>query len=195
MTNEMKSKLPWELRPNKIFRNQVSFGIESYGDVTLKFFPTHLEIFLDSDNDITQDELSTTCTEACTQIKESMEIVSNQFSECPCFLGFYCTLAECQAHPHPAKIEWRGGSPSKLKCKIMDKRGRLPTGYYHYFFRDVPHLDKEIDFCNKGVPKHLGQIAESMAEWEGRIADELGLTEADVASIKIKYPSNLKLQL
>ena len=195
MTNEMKSTLHWELRPNKIFRNQVSFGIESYGDVTLKFFPTHLEIFLDSDIDITQDELSTTCTEACTQIKESMKIVSNQFSECPYFLGFYCTLTECQAHPHPAKIEWRGSRPSKLNCKIMHKQGRLPTGYNHYFFKDIPHLDKEIDFCNKGVPKHIGQIAESMAEWEGQIAEELGLTEADVASIKTKHPSNLKLQV
>ena len=43
-------------------------------------------------------------------------------------------------------------------------------------------------------PKHLGQIANSMHEWEGRVADELGLTRADVARIKTKYPSNLELQ-
>ena len=124
-----------------------------------------------------------------------MKVVSSQFSDCPYFLSFYCTLEECQTHPHPAKIEWRGNNPSRLKCKITDKRGRLPTGYYRYFSRDVPYLDKEIDFCYKGVPKHLGRIADSMAEWEGPIADELELTEADVASIKAKHPSNLKLQL
>ena len=191
MTNEMKSKLPWKLRPKKIFRNQVSFSIEAYSDVTLKIFPTHLEIFLDSKDDITEDELYKTCTEACTQIKESMKIASSQFSDCTYFLSFYCTLDECQAHPHPAKIEWRGSTPSKLKCKIMDERGRLPTGYIRYFSGD---LDKEIDFCHSGVPKHLGRLADSMAEWEGRIAEELGLSAADVASIKMKYPSDIKLQ-
>jgi GTPase SAR1 family protein len=194
MTNEMKSEFPWELRPKKIFRNQVSFGIEAYGDVTLKFFPTHIEISIDTDDDITNDELNTSCIEACTQIKQCMKVVSSQFSNCPYFLSFYCTLEECEAHPHPAKIEWRGSNPSRLKCKIMDKRSRLPTGYYRYFSRDVPYLDREIDFCHSEVPKHLGHIADSMAEWEGPIADELGLTEADVASIKTKHPANLKLQ-
>ena len=35
-------------------------------------------------------------------------------------------------------------------------------------------------------PKHRGQIADSMGEWEGRVADELGLSDADVADIKLK---------
>ena len=52
----------------------------------------------------------------------------------------------------------------------------------------VISLDREIQ------QKSLGQIADLMAEWEGRIADELGLTLADVAAIKKKYPGELKLQ-
>ena len=51
-----------------------------------------------------------------------------------------------------------------------------------------------IDFESHGVSKHLGQIADSMYEWEWRIADELGLTSADDADIKTKHPSNLRLQ-
>ena len=51
-----------------------------------------------------------------------------------------------------------------------------------------------IDADNNGVSKHLGQIADSLAEWEGRIADGLNLTRADVASIRRKYPDDLKLQ-
>jgi hypothetical protein len=51
-----------------------------------------------------------------------------------------------------------------------------------------------LDSDHGGVPKDLGQIVDCMSEWEGRIADELGLTLADVASIKSKYPSNLELQ-
>ena len=41
---------------------------------------------------------------------------------------------------------------------------------------------------------HLGQIAELMVEWEGRIVDKLKLTDSDVAAIKAKYPGELKLQ-
>ena len=41
---------------------------------------------------------------------------------------------------------------------------------------------------------HLGQIAELMVEWEGRIIDKLKLTDSDVAAIKAKYPGELKLQ-
>lgn len=55
-------------------------------------------------------------------------------------------------------------------------------------------LDNEIDACNDGVPKHIGQIADSMTEWEGKISEELQLTPADVASILIQHPSKLKLQ-
>ena len=51
-----------------------------------------------------------------------------------------------------------------------------------------------LDYENKGVPKHLGMIADFMYEWEGRIADELELTPVDVCDIKQKYPSQLNLQ-
>lgn len=54
-------------------------------------------------------------------------------------------------------------------------------------------LNLVIDFENRSS-KHLGRIADSMSEWEGRIADELDLTPADVAAIKAKYPNELKLQ-
>ena len=53
-------------------------------------------------------------------------------------------------------------------------------------------LDKEIDA--HGVLKHLGQVADSMTEWEGRISEELKLTPADVASIHTQHPNKLRLQ-
>ena len=51
-----------------------------------------------------------------------------------------------------------------------------------------------IDCGHSGVSKHLGQIADAMYEWEGPVAEQLGLTPADIAAIKMKYPSELKLQ-
>ena len=56
-------------------------------------------------------------------------------------------------------------------------------------------LNRPIDSENKGVPKHLGQIADSMYEWEGPVAEQLGLTRADVAAIKKKYPDEFNMQV
>ena len=50
-------------------------------------------------------------------------------------------------------------------------------------------LDQMLD------TKHLGQIAESMYEWEGLVADQLGLSLADVNNIKTKYRAELTLQV
>ena len=51
-----------------------------------------------------------------------------------------------------------------------------------------------VDFEHGGVSKHLGQIADVMYEWEGRIAEQLELTRADVAAINKKHPNKLELQ-
>ena len=59
---------------------------------------------------------------------------------------------------------------------------------------DTSQLNQEIDCDSGGVPKQLGKIADSMAEWEGRISDELKLTEVDVAAIKTEYPTQLRQQ-
>ena len=46
-----------------------------------------------------------------------------------------------------------------------------------------------------GVPvEQIGQIADFMYEWEGSVAERLGLTRAEVASIKERYPKDLNLQ-
>ena len=55
-------------------------------------------------------------------------------------------------------------------------------------------LNLVLDSENGGVPKHLGEIAEQMYEWEGKVSDELGLTKADVNSIKERHKDQLKLQ-
>ena len=55
-------------------------------------------------------------------------------------------------------------------------------------------LDQVLDFDNDGVSKHLGLIADSMYEWEGPVAEQLGLTAADIATIKTEYPGKLRLQ-
>ena len=55
-------------------------------------------------------------------------------------------------------------------------------------------MDQKIDSTNRGVPKDLGVVADCMKEWEGKIAEELSLTDTDVAVIKTKFPCQLNLQ-
>jgi hypothetical protein len=55
-------------------------------------------------------------------------------------------------------------------------------------------LDQVIDSDHGGVSRHLGQIADSMYEWEGAVADSLGLNQADVTEIKEAHPGKFKLQ-
>ena len=55
-------------------------------------------------------------------------------------------------------------------------------------------LDETIDFKHGGVSMHLGAIADAMDEWEGSVAEALGLSIVDVSSVKEKHRDNLKLQ-
>ena len=60
-------------------------------------------------------------------------------------------------------------------------------------------LEKEIDYEHKNplghvVPKHLGRISESMTDWEGDIADHLGLNEPDRSDIRERYIGEPRLQ-
>ena len=144
MTNEMKSKRRWNIIPNRIFRNQVSFAIEALDIITLRILPTHLEICYDSERDsvhvVSKESNLTkrTCEVACMQIMKGMSTITSQCKECDYFfVGFYCTLDECQTHEHPAELEWDGENPSMLSCKVANRRGNLPKGY------DIWNLQKK----------------------------------------------------
>ena len=141
MTNEMRSKRSWNIVPNKIFKNEVSFAIQAHGNVTLRILPTHLEISYYSEAEVdsteavfdensNEDELiEKTCKMTYMQIKKAMNTVTSQCMECSYFFGFYCTLSTCEAHRHPAQLEWDMKKPFKVVCKVANKRGNLPKGY------------------------------------------------------------------
>ena len=132
MTNEMMSTKRWELLPLKIFRNQVSFYIEDCGDITIRVLPTHIEFTVDSTEEITETDSSESeiYEEVYTQITKCMKIITSLYMKYEFHWTFYCTLAECQTHPHPAIIEWnRNNAPSRLRCKVFNKSGVLPRAY------------------------------------------------------------------
>ena len=125
MTNEMKSEISWELHTNRVFKNQVSFGVGP-GDVIFKALPTHLEICFDRESGTTDlSEVEETCGETYKQIKQAMKTVTKGYrnSGCGYFFAFHCTRPECQNNPHPAEIEWQ---KKKLKCRVIKRRSHLP---------------------------------------------------------------------
>ena len=76
---------------------------------------------------------------------------------------------------------------------IYSTRGDKPDKELQTTFSQSP-LDQVLDSVNYGVSKHLGQIADSMYEWEGPVAEQLGLTKAEVAAIQMEHHLKLKMQ-
>ena len=56
-------------------------------------------------------------------------------------------------------------------------------------------LDQVVDSDGGGVSKHLVQIADSIYEWEGPVADQLGLSQVDITAIKTAHPMKFNLQV
>ena len=56
------------------------------------------------------------------------------------------------------------------------------------------HLEKILDWNNKGVEKDLIEIAKHLTEWEEKLVSPLGLTHTEKKDIKVKYAREPELQ-
>ena len=148
MTNKMNSAFPWELIPNRVFKNQVSFSIEGCGDIVLKIYPTHLQLYLDPEAEISnQDDMQTTCREVYKCIEHGMKAITKEYKQCHYFFAFHCTLHECKKHLHPAKILWKDDRPDKVKCKIANRQYSLPSDYRVWDLQRVNYTQVQGIIC------------------------------------------------
>ena len=83
--------------------------------------------------------------------------------------------------------------PFPKSCPICAHK-HVPLHLYIYVVSKLLYRNISDQVIGNDVPLHLGQIADSMYEWEGPVAEQLGLTQADVAAIKMQHPSELRLQ-
>ena len=60
--------------------------------------------------------------------------------------------------------------------------------------KEQEKIEQEDFLCASPSSEHLEQIANTMYEWDGTVAEQLGLKPADVEAIKIMYPGEVKLQ-
>ena len=86
-------------------------------------------MFDDFEQESTEDDKKRTCKEAYIQIKKGIDKLAEEYNECKYFFTFYCAWSECKANPHPAKVEFRGNYPRKLKCTFTCEQCNLPNGY------------------------------------------------------------------
>ena len=140
MTNERGSKdFEWKLLTEKIYRDQVSFGVKPYHDtITLKMFPTHIEVTClpRSDNSSRHQDclIEKVCIEVCKTIKAGIETVNsdiNYINNTEPLFTFYCQLcSSCTRFKHhPAELECFQNNPIKLYCLETDKPHDLPSGH------------------------------------------------------------------
>ena len=143
MTNEMKSKISWKLHSNRVFRNQVSFGVGPC-DIILKVLSTHLEVKFDPESEVSElSEMKVTCEETFNQLRLAMRTVTKGYRECNYYFAFICTRSECEGNLHPARIELDNIS-KKLKCEKTNRRTGLPQ---HYDLWIPQFNESELNIC------------------------------------------------
>ena len=136
MTNEVNSFLRWELQPQFIFRDHVTFFITpSCDSVTLRILSTHLEIIFLSDpsrgrNDDDDFPLESTCFELCKSIKAGIDAITSSLAyiNTKPSLTYYCHATGCCGQ-HPARPICLDGSfaPRRLICpRAISNRSNLP---------------------------------------------------------------------
>ena len=86
-------------------------------------------------------------------------------------------------------------NPKRVKKQRSTKFQGIPQAYVESIPKEYRYvLDKMLDFDHDGVQRDLGEIADAMDEWEGKIAEELRLTNVETQRIKDKHPRRLDLQ-
>lgn len=130
MTNEMQSEFIWELQPDQIFRDKVSFLVGP-NHFTLNCFSTHFEVTCAPNPESTAaiNSIQDTCHEVCWSIQKAVKVVCAKMNfTCSCEPTFYCSL--CKSHI--AKAVQNKGSPCALWCDARRKVCDFPVGYNNW---------------------------------------------------------------
>ena len=142
LNNQMKSDFPWKLECKEIFRNQISFSVDPYGDrvslnvsSTLKFIEVNCT---SSQVELRSHDFPTVCSDVRHAIERGVQTVASTLHYMcnPADLlkfGFYCP------HEHPAEITFYDRDPCSLRCSECQNYHDLPTNY-EVWFSKVCHL-------------------------------------------------------
>jgi GTPase SAR1 family protein len=151
MANEMESSFTWNLRHDKIFRNQVSFRVGPLDTVALDIYPTHLMISIIIDRSIARDAKCTPF-EVCSAVREAIEAGIKQITSTINYvnanhsLTFHC---KCNSD-HPAVLDFVGGTPHNMYCNKRNKTYPLPKGHEIW---QISHKEKSSRQDQSGSAK------------------------------------------
>ena len=189
MTNEMKSSTHWQLLPNKIFRDQISFIVGPHDTIIIKTFPTHFEINCIPESKFASERVDNpiekTCKEVVRVVKTGIQRILEDFN----YIEQFDLTFQCQAHTckrdHPAQaIKDDRGCPSTLLCKNTGERFGLPTKSYYWGFGK-----SEIATIQCLTERHLSDLVialKSHAHKWMEIGPHLGFQQGDLLNIAAK---------
>ena len=152
ITNERgRSGLEWTLLTDEIYREQITFSVEPSCDITLKMFPTHIEVTCLPYFVVSRQYclIQKTCAEVCKTIKAGIDKVNsdiNYINNTEPLFTFYCQSHSCSKFkPHPAKLLSVQNEPEKLKCLKTKEIHKLPSGYEIWKLQELMTLTTTHD--------------------------------------------------
>ena len=157
LTNKMGSKFKWELKTDRIFRNQVSFLVSSCDIITLKIHPTFLELIHSSAKKGTGNAESTKqsiCNKVRCYVESSIRDVSSKMnltSNAKHSLSFHCRNTDCSEQSHPAtEIAEDEDGTYFLLCKNPggSEISDLPQGSSVWFESEQHSQEYKSDTCS-----------------------------------------------
>ena len=112
----------------------------------------------------------------------------------PCFHGPFAHAHTVDSRPALLPAKGRGDEANNAQVTPPSAHYTLVVKLYCSRGMATCKLDDVLDARNEDVPKHLGRIADKIHQLEGQLSDELNLTQAELARVKLKHQCDLHLQ-
>ena len=138
MANEMKSQLEWELRTDRIFKNEVSFYVGPYDTVILRTFPKHFEITFIPNPKFSNDKrqhhdchIHKICEAVLKAVDKGVKQILQDLNyiETQHYFTFSCDVCK---DGHPVQLKLYKGTLCSLQCNIKREVLELPKNISYW---------------------------------------------------------------
>ena len=205
MANEMESCYAWEVYPDKIYRNQVSFLVGPLDTIVIKITPTYLEIVCIPNMKVRNREQDCPLGKVCSEVREAVEAGIRQVTSDINYVNAQHSLTfrcECKGD-HPGVLRYLGTRPYVLSCSKTNERYPLSPEHelwqvkksqHHHEPMPPPLATKPSEkseahgTCLNEADHHrvlFKQLAKHSAEWRN-IGRGLGFIPSDLDVIQAK---------
>ena len=194
LNNEMNSFMGWVLLTESISRDAISFQVGPLDTVTIKAFPSHLEVNCIRTSQFTEYSDKWPQEEICNEVAKSIDngiqqiLIDLNYTRTIHSLSFICRASGCKGG-HPAQILAVNGAPSMLLCSLVGQKFRMPDNAHMWniqTFINEELVEKDHDetyLCDEHLSSLLKQLNEHSAKWRN-IGTYLGFCQGELDTIQ-----------